>query len=173
MKQLLLVMCIATGLGVAAEARQAQERPAKAVIQPAGGLQPGEVVRMFDAYVLMQAQERLDLDDTQFAKFIPKLRDLQETRRRLQVERQRMLGDLGRAVRSAPPAEEGTLRAQVQLLREQDARSNIELRKAYDAVDETLTAWQQARFRLFEEEMERRKFEMLSRARQPRRPRQH
>jgi hypothetical protein len=38
-------------------------------------------------------------------------------------------------------------------------------RKAHDAVDELLDARQQARFRVFEEEMERRKFDLLSRAR--------
>jgi hypothetical protein len=40
------------------------------------------------------------------------------------------------------------------------------LRKAYDSLDEVLDVRQQARFRIFEENLERRKMDLLLRARQ-------
>jgi len=52
------------------------------------------------------------------------------------------------------------------LRRDQDDRSAAELRRAYDALDEVLDVRQQARFRTFEEMLERRKLDLLMRARQ-------
>jgi len=46
------------------------------------------------------------------------------------------------------------------------------LRKGYSSVDEVLDLRQQARFRVFEERIERRKLELLMRARQQNRPNQ-
>ena len=46
------------------------------------------------------------------------------------------------------------------------------MRKAYNALDEVLEVRQQARFRVFEEQIERRKIELLMRARQQNRPNQ-
>ena len=48
----------------------------------------------------------------------------------------------------------------------EDERAAAELRRALDGVDEILTVRQQARFRLFEDQMERRKLDLLMRARQ-------
>ena len=52
------------------------------------------------------------------------------------------------------------------MLDDLDVRARGDLQKAYDAVDSVLDARQQAKFRLFEEQMERRKIELLIRARQ-------
>jgi hypothetical protein len=46
------------------------------------------------------------------------------------------------------------------------AQSTDEIRTAYDAIDRVLTLRQRARFRIFEEMMERRKLDLVSRARQ-------
>jgi len=51
-------------------------------------------------------------------------------------------------------------------LRELDDRAALELRRAADGVDEVLDIRQQARFRMFEEQIERRKLDLLLRARQ-------
>ena len=51
-------------------------------------------------------------------------------------------------------------------LQDIDARTEADIRKAYEGVDSVLDVRQQARFRLFEEQMERRKLELLMRARQ-------
>ena len=57
-------------------------------------------------------------------------------------------------------------------LQELESRTAAEMRKAYNALDEVLDVRQQARFRVFEEQIERRKIELLMRARQQNRPNQ-
>ena len=54
-------------------------------------------------------------------------------------------------------------------LEELESRTAAELRRAYTAIDEVLDPRQRARFRLLEEQLERRKLELLIRARQNRR----
>jgi hypothetical protein len=51
-------------------------------------------------------------------------------------------------------------------LQDIDDRGVAETRKAQDAVDQALDVHQQGRFRIFEEQMERRKLELVTRARQ-------
>jgi len=69
-------------------------------------------------------------------------------------------------------SDEAALKERVQALQELDTRSVADIRKAYDAVDQVLDVTQQARFRVFEELMERRKIELVTRARQANRQRQ-
>ena len=81
-----------------------------------------------------------------------------------------MLRELARmAGPNAPAGDDRGITAAIAALKQQDAKAALELHKAYDVVDEALTLRQRARFRLFEEQMERRKIELLLRARQPRR----
>ena len=73
---------------------------------------------------------------------------------------------------------EGELKQRLTALQDVESRSATDMRKAYDAIDEVLDVYQQARFRVFEEQIERRKLELIMRARQqnpnrqlpPRRP---
>ena len=165
---LVCVLLLAASSAVAQEPRQtppAQVRP------PAGGdLSPAEVQRLFDAYALVQAQEVLGLSDSQYAQFVSAMKALQETRRRSQQERMRLLRELSKmAGPNAPAGNDQEITAAIATLKQQDAKAAAELEKAYDVVDESLTLRQRARFRLFEEQMERRKIELLLRARQPRR----
>lgn len=125
-----------------------------------------EVERLFGAYAVMQAQEVLALDDAQFARFLPKMRALQTTRRRLEIERNRVTAELARLTAPGQPdPDEGALRERLRILAELDVRGAAEVRAAYEAVDQTLDLRQQARFRVFELQMERRKFELMMRAR--------
>jgi hypothetical protein len=134
----------------------------------AGALSPGEVVAMLDAYTVVQAQEALQLNDEQYASFVARLKKLQETRRRNQQAHNQLLQELRRLAgpQAAPPFDENAIRDRLKALRELDDRSALELRRAYEAVDEVLDIRQQARFRMFEEMMERRKLDLLMRARQ-------
>jgi len=59
-------------------------------------LEIAELQRLFDAYTVMQAQEALQLDDAQFGQFLPKLKALQDTRRRNEVARNQLVAELGR-----------------------------------------------------------------------------
>ncbi|MEO7276356.1 MAG: hypothetical protein ABIX28_07080, partial [Vicinamibacterales bacterium] len=64
------------------------------------------------------------------------------------------------------PVDEGAVRDRLRTLREHDDRAAEELRKAYDSLDEVLDVRQQARFRIFEENIERRKLDLVVRARE-------
>lgn len=135
---------------------------------PRGVLAPAEVVAMLDAYAVVQAQDALQLNDTQYGPFVTRLKKLQETRRRNQQARNQIIQELRRL--TAPDAtasyDENAVRTSLKNLRELDDRSAGDVRHAYDAIDEVLDARQQARFRIFEEQIERRKLDLLMRARQ-------
>jgi hypothetical protein len=127
---------------------------------------PGQVHQLFDAMLAMQAQNALALNDQQYARFLGRLRALQETRRRNQQERARIVNELQRLTnpRNAAPAE-ADVRTQLAALQELEARTAAELRRAYNNLDEVLTTVQQARFRVLEDQIERRKLELVARAR--------
>jgi len=59
----------------------------------------------------------------------------------------------------------------VRALDEINERSAADTKKAYEAIDQLLSVPQQAKFRIFEELMERRKLELVNRARQANRAR--
>jgi hypothetical protein len=130
-------------------------------------LPTAELVTMLDTYAIVQAQQALALDDEHYGRFVTRLKRLQEVRRRNQRDRNQILQALRRL--TAPQAgsvDEAAVRDRLRALREEDDRAAAELRKAEDAVDEVLTVRQQARFRLFEETIERRKLDLLVRARE-------
>lgn len=144
------------------EPRQGQGRSA----QQADRLEIAELQRLFDAYMVMQAQEALQLDDAQFGQFLPKLKALQETRRRNEQARTQLVGELGRLTApSAATLDEAAVRERLRALQELESRSAAELRRAYDTIDQQLDVRRQARFRVFEQNMERRKLQLMLRAR--------
>ena len=136
--------------------------PADRAARPA--LSNGELVDMLDAYAIVQAQKALELNDAQYAQFVTRLKVLHQVRRQNTRLRHQILQELRRLSQSAT-LDETALRARIKALDEQDSRASDELRRAYESMDEVLDARQQARFRLFEDRMERQKLELLMRAR--------
>jgi hypothetical protein len=126
---------------------------------------PAEVQRMFDAYALMQAQEQLKISDDQFAQFLTRYKALQEIRRKSLQERARLIMELRRMLNNGQP-DETQLKDRMKALQDAESRVAADVRKAYDAIDQVLDTRQQAKFRVFEELMERRKLELVTRARQ-------
>jgi hypothetical protein len=126
---------------------------------------PAEVQRLLDAYSVIRAQEALRLDDGQFAQFLPKLTALQETRRRSERAHNQLVAELGRLTGPNAPFDEGQVREKLKALQDLGGRAAAELRKAYDAIDQVLDVRRQARFRVFELQMERRKLELMLQAR--------
>jgi hypothetical protein len=154
-------VCLAIVLfsGITYAQRGAQEPPA--------AFAAGEVQKLLDGYALVQAQEFLGLSDAQFNGFLPKLRALQETRRRNEQDRLRLLQELRRMTNpKAGPFVENDVRERLRALRELEARAVGDMQRAVDGVDQTLDVQQQARFRVFEQEIEQRKLQLLMRARQ-------
>ena len=139
-----------------------------------GDLSRGEIQRLFDAYLVMEAQQALALTDQQYPQFLTRLKTVQDTRRRNQQERNQLMGQLQRLTNPRQPGrgDEAQIKERLTALQELESRNAAEMRKAYNALDEVLDVRQQARFRVFEEQIERRKIELLTRARQQNRPNQ-
>ena len=72
---------------------------------------------------------------------------------------------------NAPQPDEAQIKEQLNALQELEARAASDLKKAYEAIDQVLDIRQQGKFRVFEEQMERRKLELVMRARQGKQPR--
>jgi hypothetical protein len=168
----------AQGTGAAPGGQQRPGRPNRPAIQgraqildDAAGVTPAEIQRMFDAYALIQAQDQLRLNDEQYARFLVRYKALQDTRRQSIQEHTRLVNELRRLL-MRPQAEDNELKDQIQALQDADTRAISDVRKAYEGVDQVLDVRQQATFRVFEEQMERRKLELVTRARQANRANQ-
>jgi Spy/CpxP family protein refolding chaperone len=162
-----LPMATQAGSGAA----QRQGRGAERGVDPENpGVTPGDVQKMFDAYALMQAQEQLKISDEQFTSFLTRFKALQEVRRQMLRERAGILMNL-RRLTNATPLDEAQVRDRLTALQDLEARFAAEVKKSYEAIDQVLDLRQQGQFRVFEELMERRKLELVMRARQGNRPR--
>ena len=149
-------------------------QPQPAVPGLGDGMTPAEIQKLFDAYLIMEAQQALNLTDQQYPQFLARLKALQDTRRRTQQERIQVMGQLQRLTnpRVGARAHDAANKERRSMRQENESRTAAEVRKAYTALDEVLDVRQQARFRVFEEQVERRKIELLMRARQQNRPQQ-
>jgi len=154
--------------------RDAQDPPAAPnrsnrsdLSDPLAPVSTGELVNMLDTYAIVRAQAELSLSDAQYAQFVTRLKRLQEARRRNQRERNQILQDLRRLTGPlAPTPDETVVRERLKALRDHDERATVEMQKAYETLDEVLDVRQQARFRIFEETIERRKLDLVLRARE-------
>ena len=164
-----LLLLLLTGLLLASPAlagAQRQAPPRDRAPDDRPGLSPVEVVNLLDAYALVQAQQALQLGDEQYGEFVPRLKRLQGTRRRNVQQRNAILQEMRRLTAPGAAGDETQIRQRLQALAEHDERAAQEIRQAYQALDEILDVRQQARFRLLEEQLERRKIDLLQRARQ-------
>lgn len=175
---LMLVAALIVAASVTASAQELPPQPAPPQPMPGlgGDMTPGEVQRLFDAYLIMEAQQALNLTDPQYPQFLGRLKTLQDTRRRNQQQRNQLMGELQRLTSPRAAAtnrpDEATIKERLSALQELESRSAAEMRKAYNGLDEVLDVRQQARFRVLEEQIERRKIELLMRARQQNRQNQ-
>jgi len=152
----------------AAQSQGRQGPPGRGAASPgdsAGVITPAEIQRMFDAYELLQAQDQLQISDDQYSRFLTRFKALEDVRRKALQERTRIIVELRRLLMEGQP-DETQLKERIQALQELDGRSSADIKKAYDAIDQVLDVRQQAKFRVFEELMERRKLELVTRARQ-------
>ena len=67
-KTVLIVAIVLAGLPTFA---RAQDPPPPAVAQD--GMTPGEIQKLFDAYIVVESQRALELSDSQYPQFIAKL----------------------------------------------------------------------------------------------------
>jgi hypothetical protein len=156
------LLCVSDAFAQGGRARQGQRGlPAE------GGVTPAEIQQMFDAYFLVQAQENLQLKDDQYPKFLTRLRALQAIRRRTENQRLQNLNQLRRMLQATDGrVDDALIQERLKALGELETSAAAEIRQARETLDEVLDLRQQARFRLLEEEMERRKVELVMRTRQ-------
>lgn len=160
-----LTLVFASGLA----AGQLPPAPAPPALRgdPGAAMSAGQIQRWFEAFTVLQAQDALQLSETQYGRFVTRLKALQDARRKHQLARNQIMGDLRRLTNPQTGSnDEGSLGERLRALREEDDRAAVDLRRAFEGVDETLDVRQQGRFRIFEERMEQQKLELLMRMRQ-------
>jgi hypothetical protein len=173
MKTLIILLTLVLAPALASAQAKRPPYPTAQAAQPAplpggGDMRPAEIQRLFDAYLVVEAQKALELNDQKYPQFLTRLKTLQDTRRRNQQLRNQLLGQLQKLTnpRETNRGDEAQIKTALATLQELESRNFAEVRKAYSMLDEVLDVRQQARFRVFEEQVERRKIELLMRARQ-------
>jgi hypothetical protein len=123
------------------------------------------VENALDDLELLQAQANLGLSDSQYAAFFPKMSALLHLRQQHSTQRQALivrLRNLTNPKPGTPPADEATLALRV---KELDDLELAMAQKEHDAladVDSVLNVHQRAQLRVFEENIEQRKVQMLA-----------
>lgn len=172
--QLIAALMIVCSLAPSAAAQQQGAEPRQAARGGRGGNPPNaaagagvqELQQMFDAFALVQAQRVLQLSDEQYQRFFVRMNRLQDLRGQQNRQRMRLLNELRRMTGPQGNADDAALTTTLQNLDAQDLKFAEQLRAARQGIDEVLTVRQRALFRFFEEDMERRKIDYLTRARQ-------
>lgn len=164
-------VALALALSAASIGLDAQGRAgARGQLAPRDGLGPREIQAQFDAYVIAQAEAALQITEDQYPQFVRRVRALQAVRREARVRRNRLLAELSQTLRARDGADDARLAAATRSLDDQERATLAGVQKAYASIDEVLTPWQRARFRVLEDQLEQKKLDMMFRARQgPRR----
>ena len=142
--------------------------------QPPGGPRRGgaardDAFRMVDAYIVSNLQEGLGLTDEQFVKALPLVKRLLGERRELALGRRQTLRELRQMFQSGA-ATEGRVAERLREVKALETEEREKTKRNLDALDGVLTPLQQAKFRVMEVEIEQKIRELLSQARQRRRP---
>ncbi len=119
-----------------------------------------EASRMVDAYVLSNLQERLTLTDAQFVKLLPLVKAHQNARREALQRRHRALQELRRALHSGRSTEAQIL-GLLDDAKHAESEGPAAVARSQAAIDGQLAPVQQAKYRVFEAEVEQRLREML------------
>lgn len=150
-----LVLMAALSAGAQAPGRPRPQGPAE-------GRPRDEAFKMVEAYFLSNLQESLGLTDEQYVRLLPAVKRLQAERRDHMERRGRAMHELRSALQTGKATESVVAEALKELKRlEVDGPPAIH--KLQEAVDSQLTPVQQAKYRLTEQEVERKVRELLVR----------
>jgi Spy/CpxP family protein refolding chaperone len=128
-----------------------------------------ETFRLMDGYVISNLQDSLGLTDEQFAKAVPLVKKLQNNRRECARKRMQALRLLRRSLNAGGATESGV----ADLLKEVKGATADERASAVrdlEALDAVLTPLQQAKYRVFEAEVDVRLHKLLARSQDRDRP---
>jgi hypothetical protein len=124
-----------------------------------------QVQKHWNTLVLSESRQFLRLSDEQYPRFFLKMQDLQAIRDRHQMQHRRLIGELQRMTTPAnndPPPDDATVTSKANELDALELQMWQQEQQALGAVDAALTPFQRARFRVFEENMEKQKLRMLA-----------
>jgi hypothetical protein len=130
-------------------------------------ISPADVQSMFEAMTLLEADRFVMLTADQMPMFVPRLRRLQEARAQHFRRHNRAIAEL--RVMANPQtgkADDATIDAKLKELDTIEAESLAAVNKAMEAIDQLLSPRQRARFRLLEENIEKKKLDFLTKVRQ-------
>jgi Spy/CpxP family protein refolding chaperone len=143
-----------------------QGRGLRQGLPPVGpNMNMAEVQKWLDTWALIEAEKHLQLTEDQYPDFVARLTRLHNVRRRMQMERRRTLAAIAPLVQGEGSGNDETIAARLKALDDIAQRGQEEIRKAYADIDGVLTPAQRGRFRLFEEQIERRKVDLLMKIR--------
>ncbi len=122
-----------------------------------------ETFRLMDAYLISNLQESLGLTDEQFARAMPLVKKLQSDRRDFARRRMQALRSLRRTLVSGSATEAGVAEL-LKDVKNASAEERAATVRNVDALDAVLTPLQQAKFRVFEAEVDIRLRHLLARS---------
>jgi hypothetical protein len=157
MSRLPLVWLLAAGPALA----QAPPSPPEPPLEGQGRAEPA---RMVEAYFLANLQESLQLTDEQFLRVLPPVKRLLTARRELAQRRLKALQTVRRQFRSGTATDASVAEA-LKELKAVEAEEGQLARRDREAVDAALTPVQQAKYRVFELEVEQRLRGLMDRMR--------
>jgi hypothetical protein len=123
-----------------------------------------EAFRMVDAYIIANIQESLELTDEQYEQAIPLVNKLQKARRQFFSDRYHAERRLRRLLGSGTATEAEVIEA-LENLKAVDVEGPANLRAHAEALDAVLSPLQQAKYRVFEADVEQRLRRLMRRAR--------
>jgi len=178
MIQIALVAAFTVGAGSLASAQPSPQGPPQNPNQqgqkqgpknpgPNDQMSPVYIQQMFDAMAVMEAERFLPLGADQYPVFVQKLRRLQEARMQSNRRRTKALNEL-RALtgpQAQPDVPESLIDGKLKELAAAEVEGAASVRKALDDLDVGLSVRQRARYRLLEENVERRKIDFLTKVR--------
>lgn len=152
------ILTLVIGLGLAIPATSAQEKR--------GGRSErrDEAFRMVDAYIIANIQESLDLTDAQYEQVIPLVNKLQKARREYFGGRGHALRSLRRLLNSGTATEAEVVKA-LEAFKTLDSEGPATMRRHMEDLDAVLSPVQQAKYRVFEVEVEQRIRKLMRRGR--------
>lgn len=125
------------------------------------------VQQMFDAMAVLEAERFLTLAPEQYPTFVRRLRKLQEVRAQFNRQRIGFLNELRRMTQpNATNVDDAAIETKLKDLERVDTEGRQMIRRAFDELDGTLTPRQRARFRVLEDNLEKKKLAFLAKARQ-------
>jgi len=134
---------------------------------PNDPMSPVNIQQMFDAMAVMEAERFLPLTSDQYPVFVQRLRRLQEAKMQYNRRRTKALNELRGLTgpQSQPDVPDSLIDAKLKELAAAEMEGMAGVRKALDDLDAGLTVRQRARYRLLEENVERRKIDFLTKVR--------